>query len=235
MRLIVLQHVPFEGSGHIANWARARGHSLAVCHLYAGDPPPRLDLFDALAVLGGPMGVHDEAEHSWLRAEKVCLENAIAAGKPLVGVCLGAQLLAQVLGAQVEKNAEREIGWFPITLTAEALGAGYCDGLPERFTAFHWHGDRFDIPAGAVQLARSAACDSQAFLYQDRVLGLQCHLESTPEIIAALCAHCADELDTAGRFVQTAAQMRAVAPSAFTTIHGVLDQWLDAVMEHAGA
>jgi GMP synthase-like glutamine amidotransferase len=173
------------------------------------------------------MGVHDEAAHSWLRAEKACLGNAIAAGRALVGICLGAQLIAQVLGARVSRNRAREIGWFPIELTAEAGEAAACAGLPARFEAFHWHGDHFDIPAGALHLARSAACEEQAFLYQGRVLGLQCHLESTPASVAALCQHCAHELSP-DPFVQTAAAMTAAPASAFARIHAVLGQLLDA-------
>ncbi|MBK5970023.1 MULTISPECIES: type 1 glutamine amidotransferase [Thiorhodovibrio] len=230
MRLHVLQHVPFEGPAMIADWAADRGHGIAVSHLYAGDPPPLLDEFDALVVMGGPMGVHDEAEHSWLRAEKACIENAIAAGLPMVGVCLGAQLIAQVLGARVSRNAEREIGWFPIELTAEALADSACAGLPPRLDAFHWHGDRFDIPDGALHLARSEACEQQGFLYQGRVLGLQCHLESTPSSVAALCQHCADELSP-GAYVQTAAQMTAAPGTVFAGIHAALERLLDAAID----
>ncbi|EIC22985.1 type 1 glutamine amidotransferase [Thiorhodovibrio frisius] len=233
MRLHVLQHVPFEGPARIGDWAGRRGHALATSHLYAGDPPPALEDFDGLVIMGGPMSVHDEAEHSWLGAEKACIENAIAAGRPLIGVCLGAQLIAQALGAAVTKNAEREIGWFPIELTAEAQAEPCCAGLPARFDALHWHGERFDIPAGALHLARSQACDAQAFLYQGRVLGLQCHLESMPGSVAALCEHCADELSP-GPFVQTAGEMCAAPPAAFEQVHAVLEQLLDAVMPSGG-
>lgn len=226
MRIHCLQHVPFEGPSRVANWAAAGGHTLTTSHLYAGDPLPDLADFDRLVVMGGPMGVGDDAEHSWLAAEKARIDAAIAAGRSVVGICLGAQLIADVLGARVYRNREQEIGWFPIELTAAAQGLALCDGLPQRFTAYHWHGDTFDLPAGAVQLARSEACEQQAFLYGDRVLGLQCHLEATPEGVASLAHHCAHEL-AAGAFVQGEAQMLVAEPAVYAQIEQALATLLD--------
>jgi GMP synthase-like glutamine amidotransferase len=226
MRIHVLQHVPFEGPARIAHWAEDRGHALTVSHLYAGDPLPGLDAFDRLVIMGGPMGVADEAEHSWLAHEKARIEEAVRAGKSVLGICLGAQLIAAALGARVYRNAHKEIGWFPIALTAAGRSHALCAGLPAETEVFHWHGDTFDLPAGALHLASSAACDQQAFLFDGSVLGLQFHLESTPESVAELCSQCADEI-LPGPYVQDAARMRAAGAAELARIHAMLDTLLD--------
>jgi GMP synthase-like glutamine amidotransferase len=230
MRIHVLQHVPFEGPAAIAHWAEARGHSLAVSHLYAGDPPPDLDSFDRLVIMGGPMSVVDEAEHSWLEHEKARIEESIHSGKSVVGICLGAQLLAEALGARVSRNPHKEIGWLPVTLTEAARAHPLCADLPMTQQVFQWHGDTFELPDGAVHLASSEACEQQAFLYENRLLGLQFHLESTPESVDALCEHCADELFP-GPYVQTAEQMRAAEPARHAAMHATLAALLDRLSE----
>jgi GMP synthase-like glutamine amidotransferase len=226
MRISVLQHVPFEGPARIAHWAGARGHGLKVSHLYAGDPLPHPDDYDLLVVMGGPMGVGDEADHSWLKPEKGCIADAVAAGRALVGICLGAQLIAEVLGARVYRNPLKEIGWLPVRLTAAGRQAELTASLPPELQVFHWHGDTFELPPGAVHLAESDGCAQQAFLYDDRVLGLQFHLESTPESVAAICTHCADEI-VPGPYVQDAERMRAAGAADYAAINGALEGMLD--------
>jgi GMP synthase-like glutamine amidotransferase len=226
MRIHCLQHVPFEGPARISNWAERRGHALAVSHLYAGDPLPDLDGFDRLVIMGGPMGVADEAEHSWLAHEKARIEEAIAAGKSVVGICLGAQLIAEVLGARVYRNPVKEIGWFPIQLTDAGRADPICDGLPTSVAVFHWHGDTFTLPSGAKQLARSAHCEQQAFLFDRRVLALQFHLESTADSVAAICTHCADEIEAAAT-IQSAAEMRGADVETYSAINLMLETLLD--------
>lgn len=227
MRIQVLQHVPFEGPAGIADWAASRGHPLTVAHLYRGDPLPALDDFDRLVVMGGPMGIYDEQKHPWLAPEKALLGAAIGVGKTIVGICLGAQLLADCLGAPVVRNAHKEIGWLPIELTPEALADPVFGPLAPGLTVYHWHGDTFPLPPAAVHLARSAGCEHQAFLYQGRVLGLQFHLETTPGSLASLVSNCADEI-VAGPYVQDAAIMLAASPADFarinTALFGVLDR-----------
>jgi len=226
MQIHVLQHVPFEGPAAIADWAERRGHPLTVSHLYAGDPLPALTDFDRLVVMGGPMSVGDTDAYPWLADELQFIADAIDAGKSVVGVCLGAQLIAAALGARVYPHAHKEIGWLPVRLTDQARGLDLCDGLPAIQTVFHWHGDTFDLPAGAVHLAESEACGNQAFLVDGRVLGLQFHLESTPASVAAICEHCADEI-VPGRFVQTAAEMRGVDADFYAGIGRTLELLLD--------
>ena len=226
MLIHCLQHVPFEGPFGIADWAAARGHELRVTPLYDGVAPPEPADYDWLVIMGGPMGVGDAGRYPWLAAEKDAIRRGIAAGKTLVGVCLGAQLLAEALGARVYRHREREIGWMPIDLTAAGQASPVFGFLPPSLPVFHWHGDTFEPPAGAVHLARSAACEQQAFLYAGRVLGLQCHLESTPESVAGLCAACADEL-VPGPHVQSAARMLAAAPEDYARLQAALFGILD--------
>jgi GMP synthase-like glutamine amidotransferase len=233
MRIHCLQHVPFEGPAGIADWAAARGHQLATTGLYTGAQLPNQDDLDWLVVMGGPMGVHDDPDFNWLTSEKAFLAEAIEMGKTVVGVCLGAQLIAHVLGARIYPNHEKEIGWLPIELTPTGVGSGLFDGLPERFDVFHWHGDTFELPHGAIHLARSEACTHQAFNYQDRVLGLQCHLESTPESVRQITSHGAVEL-VPGNYVQSAERILAAKPDDYALINRALWGILDRLAVHSG-
>lgn len=193
MRMHYLQHVAFEGPAAIADWARDRGHALTGTRLDRGAPLPRLADFDWLVVMGGPMGVADVGEYSWMTAELRLIREAVETGKIVLGVCLGAQLIAHAVGARVYRASNREIGWFPVEAIDGEVEDAF-DGLPPRFTPLHWHGDTFELPAGAIHLARGPACPNQAFQLGPRVLGLQFHLEATPESVGALVDHCAEEI-----------------------------------------
>jgi GMP synthase-like glutamine amidotransferase len=209
VRIHSLHHVSFEGLGTIAAWARDAGHTVTSTWLSGGDRLPDHGAYDALLVMGGPMSVHDEALHPWLADEKRFLRAAVDRGKPVLGICLGGQLLAHVLGARVVEQADLEIGWFPVRRAA-GLAASLAAILPDAFDAFHWHGETFELPPGAVQLAVSEACPQQAFACGDQVIGLQFHVETTPEIAAALVEHCPEDLRP-GRYVQPAGAILGVA------------------------
>lgn len=232
MRIHIIQHVAFEGPGAIAEWARERGHSITVTEQYKGGNLPAADDFDFLVVMGGPMGASDDAQFAWLAAEKRLIAEALQRQKAILGVCLGTQLLAQVMGGRVYGNREREIGWFPVRLTAEAAASRLFSGLPQEMTVLHWHGDTFDLPRGAVHLAESDLCRNQAFEVDGRVLGLQFHLEVQPEGLERLIANSAADLAVPGPAVQTADQMRAADHDA-QTLRPVLDTILDRLAEAA--
>jgi GMP synthase-like glutamine amidotransferase len=212
LRVRVFQHVPFEGLGSMEDWFAGRGHLLSRVRFYAGELPEG-PAADWLIVMGGPMGVHDEGEFPWLKAEKAAIRAALDRGAAVLGVCLGAQLLAHVLGAEVKPNGAKEIGWFPVDLSAEARATWLGRVFPERFTPFHWHGDTFGIPPGAVAVGSSEACRNQGFLWKERALGLQFHPETTPASLEDLSRECGNELALAGgeggRFVQNAKSLRA--------------------------
>ncbi|MBY0407956.1 MAG: hypothetical protein K2Q01_09710 [Rickettsiales bacterium] len=201
MRMHVLQHVPFEGAGSIAAWAARHNYPLSITRFFeAGYVLPAQTDFDVLVVMGGPMGVHDEAQYAWLAAEKAFIRAAMDAGKRVLGVCLGAQLAADALGAKVSPHTQKEIGWFSVSKTG-AVNALLWD-MPDAQTVMHWHGDTFSLPEGALHLIRSEACEQQAFLWRDQVLGLQFHLELDAEGIDALLDACPREVREAKGFVQ---------------------------------
>lgn len=225
MRIACLQHVPFEGPAAIRTWATAHDFSVSVTHLFAREPLPALDTFELLVLLGGPMSVNDEDRFDWLRAEKQFVQHAIEARKHVLGICLGAQLIATALGAKVYPHTEREIGWFPVQRSHGHVSLSAMASLPETFTALHWHGETFDLPNGATQLAGTAACENQAFSVGNRVLGLQFHLESTPESVEALIRNCPGDL-APSRFVQAAHAMQT-AQENFHESNRLLGMLLD--------
>lgn len=209
LRIHYIQHAPFEGLGSIEAWITARGHRLACTRQFAGDPLPSTETFDWLIVMGGPMGVGDEAAYPWLAPEKRCIRAAIDAGKTVLGICLGAQLIASALGAAVYPAPAKEIGWHPVRRSDIGRDHPLLAAMPDEFTVFHWHGDTFDLPAGAQLLASSEGCRHQAFIVGDRVVGLQFHFEVTPQGVEQMLGEGAGELDGAGRHVQSADGIRA--------------------------
>lgn len=174
-----LQHADFEDLGCIAPWLAARDDTVTHTRLFAGETPPTADTFDFLIVMGGPMNIYEYDAHPWLKAEKALIKQAIAADKRVLGICLGSQLIADVLGGPVTRNAHTEVGWFPVQMNAAARQSKLFAGFPERYLAFHWHGDTFAIAPGARNLASSEACAHQAYDYGERVAAIQFHLEVT--------------------------------------------------------
>jgi len=176
--------------------------------------------------MGGSMNIYEHRTHPWLVAEKAFLAAAVAAGKPVLGICLGAQLLAAVLGGKVFQNPEKEIGWWPVRVFDRRPAF---DAFPERLIAMHWHGDTFTLPPGARRVAESEGCAQQAFVHGDRVVGLQFHLEQGPVDVSDLATACAAELVPA-RYVQTRAQLATLQPDLApgdTALFGLLDALAD--------
>lgn len=191
LRVWCLTHVPFEGPQVIEDWALERGHEFQIARLWAGSPLPPASGIDLLAIMGGPMSVHDESEFSWLQPEKVLVRECLELRRFVLGVCLGSQILAECLGTTVRRNAHKEIGWFPIQVTAG--GGSLFEGLPDELMAFHWHGETYALPPGTALRAASAGCAVQAFEHS-HALGLQFHLEVKLEGVAQLLTHCAGDI-----------------------------------------
>ena len=187
-------HVPFEGLGCIEQWIIREKHSLGYTHFYEDYLLPDMDSIDWLIVMGGPMSVYDEAGYPWLAEEKAFIRKAIEQGKTVLGICLGSQLIAEVLGAKVYPNHLKEIGWLDITLSEKALELPLFENFDKQFPVFHWHGDTYEIPEGSIRLISSVNCINQAFLFRDNVLGLQFHFEVTGLTLKSMVDHGMEEL-----------------------------------------
>jgi len=226
----VLQHVPFEGLGSIKTWLSLKNARITYTRFFQADPLPDLAAIDLVIALGGPMSVNDENQFPWLKDEKIFVAEAVHAGKAVLGICLGAQLIAAALGGQVYTAPEKEIGWFPVAAESNPPGAFV---FPESMTVFHWHGETFDLPIGALHLAGSAGCRHQAFQIGAHVLGLQFHLETTPASAEALIANCRHEL-VPQRYVQSEDQIRSVPEASYRSINALMVKVLEFLSRTAG-
>ncbi len=188
MRIVVFQHLACEHPGIWRQFMREDGIEVVTVELDAGEKIPSLDNADALLVFGGPMNVYQEERHPWLRHETEVIRDAALGGKPILGVCLGGQLLAKALGAGVTMNPEPEVGLLDVDLTDAGARDTLFAGWPRRAQVVQWHSDTFAVPSGGVRLATSAGCADQAFRYGDRAYGLQFH----PEVSAGMVAEWAD-------------------------------------------
>jgi GMP synthase-like glutamine amidotransferase len=225
MKVHVLQHVPFEDIGSIESLLNERQADLSYTRFYKNDVLPQSDGLDLIIVMGGPMSVNDEASLSWLRPEKEFIRDAVRRGVPMIGICLGAQLIAGALGARIYRNVHKEIGWFNVTAASNERN---CFRFPNQLMAFHWHGETFDLPQGAVRLARSEACENQAFQIGRHVIGLQFHLETTRESLRALINNCREEL-IPGPYLQSEQRLLQEASTSYVEINAIMIEVLSYV------
>jgi GMP synthase (glutamine-hydrolysing) len=182
MRVLVLQHIACEHPGVFSEVMRERGVEQVPIELDRGEELPDWREFEGVLAMGGPMGAGDDADHPWLTAEKRLVREAVEAGHPFLGVCLGVQLLAAALDARVHPSQPPEVGLLPVELTDEGRDDPLFAGLDERLLSLQWHGDTFELPAGSVRLARSDLVANQAFRARARAYGVQFHLEVTAEM-----------------------------------------------------
>ncbi|WP_042355626.1 type 1 glutamine amidotransferase [Bacillus rubiinfantis] len=201
MKIHYIQNDELATLGFIDEWVKNNHHQLTATKMYANEALPLLEEFDLLIILGGRMGAYEEEKFPWLIVEKQFIRKAIDAGKKVLGICLGSQLLADVLGGKVYPHTHQEIGWSPIEKTADAARVQLFNGIPQSFAAFQFHGDTFELPPDAIRLAQSRGCLNQAFIYGDCTIGLQFHPEFTEDIISNLQKRFGPELSE-GEFIQ---------------------------------
>jgi len=208
LRVHFFLHASFEDPGCILLWCQENGLQTSSTHLYRDEPLPDINDFDWLLIMGGPMGVYEEDKYPWLAAEKNIIRKAIDSGKTVIGICLGAQLLASSMGANVYRNSEKEIGWYDVVLTGNGEQEMLFIEIPPKIKVFHWHGDTFDLPEGASHLMYSGGCRNQAFLFRENVMGLQFHFEVMGQNVQAMVDNCRNEI-TSGKYIQTEEEIMA--------------------------
>jgi GMP synthase-like glutamine amidotransferase len=217
------KHVPFEDIGSIRSWLTTADYTITCTPFFKSANLPALKEIDLLIVMGGPMSVNDEKRYPWLVPEKQFIRQMVMSGKPVLGICLGSQLIASAMGAKVYPNSVKEIGWFPIYGVSSSDRSIF--RFPQSVQAFHWHGETFDLPTGATHLAKSDGCENQAFQLGQSVIGLQFHLETTLQSAQDLVKHCRDELVLAP-YIQTEKEILSANPAQYQSINHMMDNIL---------
>ena len=224
----LLQHIHCETPGIISDCLQSADIDMRFVRTFERNPiPSNLDTQAGLIVMGGPMSVYDHDQFPFLLEEQRLIEEALKDDKPVLGVCLGSQLLAATLGAEVKSGAQKEIGWHPVTLTEDAATDALWKELPARFTAYHWHGDVYDLPQGAVSLASSELTPCQGFRYGTNAYGFLFHMEVTEKIIENMVAEFQDELEEQCITAESIIQKTRDYLSALQTVGGrVFRRWV---------
>jgi len=205
MKIHCIRHEPFEGLAYIEEWIHNRKYDLNYTRTYLNQAFPEETKFDMLIIMGGTASVYQESEYAWLSEEKKFIAEALDNNIKVLGICFGAQILADVLGSKVYPSPCKEIGWFPVTFSPESIRI--MNFLPDEITTFHWHGDTFDLPPGTVHLASSDCIPNQGFIKDDQIVALQFHPEMNQAGINSLLSIAGHELKQ-DQFVQTEAEMR---------------------------
>lgn len=229
-RIHFLLHAPFETPAYITTLVNESRHAVSCTCLWESTTFPEPEDIELLVVMGGPMNIYEHDRYPWLIQEKAFLRQVIDKGNKVLGICLGSQLLADALGGTVVRNRCKEIGWYPVTLTKAAMSSPLLHEVPQVIVPLHWHGDTYPPPPGAVMLGSSEACANQGFFFDNRVVGLQFHLEMTQESIEQMISACGDEL-VSDEFVMTAKEIRGGTGKYLDSAQAVMRQILRNLIE----
>jgi len=226
MHFHFIQHMAFETPGSILDWCSNKNHTYSITRIYEDLLLPPLNEFDVLVIMGGSMGVYEEKDYPWLKTEKAFIKSAIDAEKKVLGICLGAQLIAEALGAKVTPHTLKEIGWWPVQKTTAHKLTNH---LPATFTTFHWHGDTYSLPENAIHLLGTPGCDQQGFIYKNHVAGLQFHMEVKKDLLENMTDHEKAEL-VKSSYVQTENEIRHQSHLYISQqqdyMHGLMDAFV---------
>ncbi|MFT3825648.1 MAG: type 1 glutamine amidotransferase [Chitinophagaceae bacterium] len=223
MHIHFIQHVVFETPGYLVQWAAEQKYTTSYTRIFESPAFPAVSSFDMLVIMGGPMGVYEEQQYPWIKTEKAFIKDAIDAGKKVFGICLGSQLIAAALGAEVYPNKEKEIGWWPVQ---KANDPAITNGIPDEFVTFHWHGDTFDLPQGAVHLFKTGACPHQGYAIGNNIAALQFHPEATAELVNQMLQHGSHELEPAP-YIQQADAIKNIPVQGLEQQHCYLSLLLE--------
>jgi GMP synthase-like glutamine amidotransferase len=205
MKIHCLLHETFEGIASISDWISIHNHSVSYTRIFLNEPFPDTIDFELLIIMGGSASVYEEEKYQWLKEEKQFIKKAISSNCKILGICLGAQLLADVFKSRVYKGPEKEIGWFPVSFNKSELA--YLTFLPEQMTVFHWHGDTFDIPKGAIRIGSTEPIQNQGFMIDDHIFAIQFHLEMNENQVQQMLLHGGNDLAQKGNYIQSKNQI----------------------------
>ncbi|MCK6608134.1 MAG: type 1 glutamine amidotransferase [Flavobacterium sp.] len=206
MRIHYIQHVPYEDLGYITDWVADRKYKISSTKIFENEIFPDIETFDLLIILGGPMSVNDNLK--WIIEEKLFIKKAIDNNKKVLGICLGSQFIAAVLGEKVFQNSKKEIGWFPIQISKIHELQNPFEKFEKELLVFHWHGETFNLPKKSIHLAKSSICQNQAFMFTKNVIALQFHLEVTEKSLEKMITFGKKELINE-QFIQSKEDMRS--------------------------
>lgn len=223
--VLVFRYAPVEGPGYFAAFLDRHAIPWRLVRIDAGDAvPDNLDGASGVCLMGGPMSVNDDLP--WIPPMLALIRQAVASDVPVIGHCLGAQLMAKALGSSVGPNPVKEIGWGDVRITDVDAARSWLGDAGQPMPAFHWHGETFSLPPGSTRILESAFCANQAYVLNDRHIGLQCHVEMTPELVASWCENGAAEITAASDSpgVQSATAIQADLPARTDRLHQLADK-----------